>query len=133
MPILADHVQRYLQDVRPTRSPVMAEMEQFAETEHVPIVHWETGRFLATLVRATDPERVLEVGTAIGYSTLHMAEQLGRGRIVTIERDPERVGQATDFLSRAGVIDRVEIVEADARQAIEELPGPFDLLFLDAT
>jgi predicted O-methyltransferase YrrM len=76
---------------------------------------------------------VLEVGTAIGYSTLHMAEQLGRGRIVTIERDPTRVRQATDFLTRAGVADRVEIVEADAMQAIEELPGPFDLLFLDAS
>jgi predicted O-methyltransferase YrrM len=133
MAIFAEHVQRYLRELRPERSPLMREMEELAERDGIPIVHWETGRFLATLVRATDPERVLEVGTAIGYSTLHMAEQLGRGRIVTIERDPERVGQATDFLSRAGVIDRVEIVEADARQAIEELPGPFDLLFLDAT
>jgi predicted O-methyltransferase YrrM len=133
MPIYADHVQRYLQDLRPERSPVMREMEELAEREGVPIVHWETGRFLAIQVRALDPERVLEVGTAIGYSTLHMAEQLGRGRIVTIERDPTRVRQATDFLTRAGVADRVEIVEADAMQAIEELPGPFDLLFLDAS
>jgi predicted O-methyltransferase YrrM len=133
MPIYADHVQRYLQDLRPERSPVMREMEELAEREGVPIVHWETGRFLAIQVRALDPERVLEVGTAIGSSTLHMAAQLGRGRIVTIERDPTRVRQATDFLTRAGVADRVEIVEADAMQAIEELPGPFDLLFLDAS
>jgi len=133
MPILAEHVERYLHELRPERSPVMREMEELAERDGIPIVHWETGRFLAALVRATGPERVLEVGTAIGYSTLHMAEQLGRGRIVTIERDPERVRQATDFLSRAGVADRVEIVEADAMQAIEELPGPFDFLFLDAT
>ena len=133
MPILADHVQRYLQDVRPTRSPVMAAMEQFAEREHVPIVHWETGRFLATLVRATDPALVLEVGTAIGYSTLHMAQELGRGKIVTIERDPDRVKQASDYLAKAGVADRVEIVEGDAMQAIEDLPGPFDIIFLDAT
>jgi predicted O-methyltransferase YrrM len=108
-------------------------MEALAEREHVPIVHWETGRFLATLVRATDPGLVLEVGTAIGYSTLHMAQELGRGRIVTIERDPERVRQATDFLGRAGVADRVEIVEADAMDAIDRLDGPFDLIFLDAT
>ncbi|MGZ8795357.1 MAG: O-methyltransferase [Gaiellaceae bacterium] len=133
MPILADHVQRYLQDLRPARSPVMAEMEQFAEQEHVPIVHWETGRFLATLVRATDPALVLEVGTAIGYSTLHMAQELGRGKIVTIERDPDRVKQASDYLTKAGVADRVEIVEGDAMQAIESLPGPFDIIFLDAT
>jgi predicted O-methyltransferase YrrM len=133
MPIFADHVQRYLQELRPERSPVMREMEELAEREGVPIVHWETGRFLAIQVRALDPQRVLEVGTAIGYSTLHMAEQLGRGRIVTIERDPVRVRQAVDFLERAGVMDRVEIVEGDAMQAIEELPGPFDLLFLDAS
>jgi predicted O-methyltransferase YrrM len=133
VPIFTDHVIRYLQDVRPERSPVMREMEELAEREHVPIVHWETGRFLAVLVRAMDPGQVLEVGTAIGYSTLHMAEQLGRGRIVTIERDPERVRQATDFLTRAGVAEKVEIVEADAMQAIEDLPGPFDLLFLDAS
>ncbi len=133
MPILAEHVQRYLQDLRPARSPVMAEMEQFAEREHVPIVHWETGRFLATLVRATDPALVLEVGTAIGYSTLHMAQELGRGKIVTIERDPDRVKQASEYLKRGGVADRVEIVEDDAMQAIDRLPGPFDIIFLDAT
>jgi caffeoyl-CoA O-methyltransferase len=133
MPILADHVLRYLHQLRPERSPVMREMEELAEREGIPIVHWETGRFLAIQVRALDPQRVLEVGTAIGYSTLHMAEQLGSGHIITIERDPVRASQARDFLTRAGVIDKVEIVEADAMQAIEELPGPFDFLFLDAS
>jgi predicted O-methyltransferase YrrM len=133
MAILAEHVDRYLQNARPDRSPVMAEMERFAATDHVPIVPWETGRFLATLVRATDPALVLEVGTAIGYSTLHMAQELGRGKIVTIERDPARVRQATDYLERGGVADRVEIVEADAMEAIEQLSGPFDFIFLDAT
>jgi len=133
MPILAEHVDRYLQGIRPERSAVMAEMEKFAETDHVPIVHWETGRFLASLVRATDPALVLEVGTAIGYSTLHMAHELGRGKVVTIERDPARVRQASGYLERAGVADRVEIVEADATEAIDGLSGPFDLIFLDAT
>jgi predicted O-methyltransferase YrrM len=76
---------------------------------------------------------VLEVGTAIGYSTLHMAEQLERGRVVTLERDPDRAAQARDFLSRAGVSDRVELVEGDAKETIERIEGPFDLLFVDAT
>src|SRR5437762_7219833 len=102
MAIFTDHVIRYLHELRPERSPVMREMEELAEREGIPIVHWETGRFLATLVRALDPELVLEVGTAIGYSTLHMAEQLRRGRIVTIERDPNRVVQAHAYLERAG-------------------------------
>jgi predicted O-methyltransferase YrrM len=132
VPILAEHVQAYLERIRPERSPIMAEMEELAERERVPIVHWETGRMLAALCRAIDPV-VLEVGTAIGYSTLHMAEQLERGRVVTLERDPERAAQARDFLSRAGVAERVELVEGDARETIQSVEGPFDFLFVDAT
>jgi predicted O-methyltransferase YrrM len=133
VPILDDHVARYLWDLRPARGPVMKEMEELAERERIPIVHWETGRFLATLVRALDPGLVLEVGTAIGYSTLHMAETLDRGRIVTIERNSERVAQANDFLGRAGVAERVEVIEGDALEVIGRLDGPWDLIFVDAS
>jgi predicted O-methyltransferase YrrM len=132
MPILSDHVQDYLHGLRPERGEVMKEMEELAERDGVPIVHWETGRLLAALCRAMDPV-VLEVGTAIGYSTLHMAEQLERGRVVTLEYDPKRAEQARGFLERAGVADRVEIVEGDARETIAGLEGPFDFLFVDAT
>ena len=84
MPILDDQVSAYLEALQPGRSGVMAEMEAVAERDRVPIVNWETGRLLATLCRVLDPV-VLEVGTAIGYSTLHIAEQLERGRVVTLE------------------------------------------------
>jgi predicted O-methyltransferase YrrM len=131
MRILDERVDQYLRDLRPQRSDVMAEMEAVAEHDSVPIVHWETGRFLAALCRALDPA-VLEVGTAIGYSTLHMAEQLERGRVVTLERDPDRAAQARSYLQRAGVADRVELVEGDALETIGGLDGPFDLLFVDA-
>jgi predicted O-methyltransferase YrrM len=131
MRILDERVDRYLRDLRPQRSEVMAEMEAVAERDSVPIVHWETGRFLAALCRALDPA-VLEVGTAIGYSTLHMAEQLERGRVVTLERDPDRAAQARSYLQRAGVADRVELIEGDALETIAGLDGPFDLLFVDA-
>jgi predicted O-methyltransferase YrrM len=131
MRILDERVDRYLRDLRPQRSEVMTEMEAVAERDSVPIVHWETGRFLAALCRALDPV-VLEVGTAIGYSTLHMAEQLERGRVVTLERDPDRAAQARSYLQRAGVADRVELVEGDALETIGGLDGPFDLLFVDA-
>jgi predicted O-methyltransferase YrrM len=132
MPILDERVRSYLTELRPERSDVMAEMEAVADRDRVPIVSWETGRFLASLCRALDPV-VLEVGTAIGYSTLHMAEQLRDGRVVTLERDSDRAGQARDFLGRAGVAERVELVEGDALETIPELEGPFDLLFVDAT
>ena len=131
MRILDQQVADYLHGLRPERSPLIADMEELAERDGVPIVAWETGRFLATLCRALDP-RVLEVGTAIGYSTLHMAEQLERGRVTTLEVDPARVEQARRFFERGGVSDRVEVVEGDANQTIPELEGPFDLLFVDA-
>jgi predicted O-methyltransferase YrrM len=73
------------------------------------------------------------VGTAIGYSTLHMAEQLENGRVVTLERDPERAAQARSYLERGGVVERVEIVEGDALETLPELDGPFDVLFVDAS
>jgi predicted O-methyltransferase YrrM len=132
VPILDDQVERYLRKLRPERSPLMAEMEALAERHSVPIVQWETGRFLAALCRALDPV-VLEIGTAIGYSTLHMAEQLERGRVVTLERDPNRASQARDYLERGGVAGRVELVEGDALETIARLGGPFDLLFVDAS
>ena len=132
MRILEEVVEHYLRDLRPERSPVMREMEEHAERDSIPIVQWETGRLLAVLCRVLDPV-VLEVGTAIGYSSLHMAEQLERGRVVTLERDPERVAQARTYLERGGVADRVELVEGDALETLPELAGPFDLLFVDAS
>jgi predicted O-methyltransferase YrrM len=131
MRILDERVERYIHSLRPERSPVMAEMEAVAERDGVPIVPWETGRFLAGLCRAMDPV-VLEVGTAIGYSTLHMAEQLVDGRVVTLEMDAARARQAREFWERAGVSDRIELIEGDARSTIEDVPGPIDLLFVDA-
>ena len=132
MRILDEAVERYLHNLRPERSEVMHEMEQHAERDSIPIVHWETGRLLAVLCRVLDP-LVLEVGTAIGYSTLHMAEQLRNGRVVTLERDPERASQARDYLERGGVAGRVEIVEGDALETLPGVEGPFDLLFVDAS
>jgi predicted O-methyltransferase YrrM len=129
--ILDERVADYIHGLRPERSEVMREMEALAERDSIPIVHWEAGRLLATLCRVLDPV-VLEVGTAIGYSTIHMAEQLEAGRVVTLEVDPKRAAAARGFFERAGVADRVEVVEGDANETIPTLEGPFDLLFVDA-
>jgi predicted O-methyltransferase YrrM len=132
MRILEEIVETYLRELRPERSELMREMEEHAERDSIPIVQWDTGRLLAVLCRVLDPV-VLEVGTAIGYSTLHMAEELQDGRVVTLERDPERAAQARSYLERGGVSERVEIVEGDALETLPELDGRFDLLFVDAS
>jgi predicted O-methyltransferase YrrM len=134
MGIRTPHVQGHLEGLRPARDEVLADMEELAARDGVPIVEWETGRLLATLVAALAPRRVVEVGTAIGYSTLHMARELPPGgRIVTLERDPARIAQAHDFWERAGVADRIELVEGDALASLRRVDGPFDLVFLDAS
>jgi predicted O-methyltransferase YrrM len=132
MRILDEVVEQYLHGLQPERSAVIREMEAHAERDRIPIAEWETARLLGVLCRVLDPV-VLEVGTAIGYSTLQMAEQLRSGRVITLERDPERAAQAREYLDRGGVSDRVEIVEGDALETIGSLEARFDLLFVDAT
>ena len=116
--------------------PVLTEMEGVAEAESIPILSRDSGRMLAVL--AADRRRVLEVGTAIGYSTLWMALALPTdGTIVTIDPDRARTDRARDFWRRAGVPDnRISVVNAPALEAFagstRELGGPFEMVFIDA-
>jgi caffeoyl-CoA O-methyltransferase len=116
--------------------PVLVEMEAEAAPEGIPILDRASGRILATL--AANRHRIVEIGTAIGYSTLWMA--LGQpvdGSIVTVDPNAERTARARAFWRRASVPDeRVTIVEAKALDALAAddpaLAGPFDLAFIDA-
>jgi caffeoyl-CoA O-methyltransferase len=115
---------------------VLLEMEAVAEPEGIPILSRDSGRMLALLAR--DRRRVVEVGTAIGYSTLWMALALpDDGTIVTIDPDRDRTTRAQELWRRAGVADGVVgVVNAPALDAFAsgtpELAGPFDLAFIDA-
>jgi len=98
----------------------------------VPIVVPETGALLQVLARAAGARRIVEVGTAIGVSTLHLAQALAPGgEIVTFEVDPERQEAARDYLRRAGVLDSVELRLQDAREGLAGLSPGFDLAFVD--
>jgi caffeoyl-CoA O-methyltransferase len=91
------------------------------------------GRFLEMLVWAAAPRRVLEIGTYSGYSALSMAPALPEGgRIVTCEIDEERAAVARRYIAESPWADRVEVRVGPALDTIAELPGPFDLVFIDA-
>jgi len=94
----------------------------------------DTGRLLWILVHATRATRLLEVGTSNGYSTIWLADaaRTTGGRVTSLERNPEKVRLARANLARAGLADRVEIREGVAAETLATLPGPFDLVFLDA-
>lgn len=117
--------------------PVFLEMEEAAGgLRSIPILDRESGRVLAAL--AAGRRRIVEVGTAIGFSTLWMALAMpANGTIVTIDPDASRTGRARDFWRRAGVPDdRIEVVNEPALEAFRSrdarLAGPFDMVFIDA-
>lgn len=120
----------YLRGFVPERDALLQELEQRAEEGYIPILDLESAGFLRVLLAMTRPQRILEVGTAIGYSTIWFGRH-SEAQITTMERDPERAAEARVNLQRAGLGERVELLEGDALEMIEGL-GMYDLIFLDA-
>jgi predicted O-methyltransferase YrrM len=130
--IVTDAVETYLASSRAGPDPVLAEMEEQGRREGIPIVVPETGALLNVLAMACDARRVVEVGTAIGVSTLYLARALPtKGRVLTFEIDAARHRAAQAYLERAGVLDRVDLRLQDAREGLAELDGEFDMAFID--
>ncbi|WP_225829840.1 O-methyltransferase [Streptomyces sp. NK08204] len=112
---------------------VMLEMETIARDEGIPVIGRLEGAIVRTLtaLRGDAVTRVLDIGTAIGYSALWLAYALPEGgKVTSIELDPERAARAADFIDRAGMADRVEILVGDAFELIPQL-GTYDLIFQD--
>jgi predicted O-methyltransferase YrrM len=131
--ILLQPVQeRYLERLLPPRDPLLREMEEQAAKEDIPISDPEIGRMLGILARATGARRIVEVGTAIGYGAICLARGAPEARVVTIDTDPERLSAARSYLERAGVADRVDLVEGPALEVLARLQPPFDLAYVDA-
>ena len=134
IPTLADH--DWIENVAPPVHPTLAAIERDAEPDNVPILDRASGRVLAAL--ASDRRRIVEVGTAIGYSTLCMAlAQPDGGTIVTIDPDVNRTLRAREHWRSAGIADElITVVNEPALEAFgaghDALEGPFDMAFIDA-
>ncbi|MBP1642811.1 MAG: putative O-methyltransferase mdmC [Acidobacteria bacterium] len=131
-PILRPRQARYLERLRPPRDPLRREMEAAAAAEGIPIASPDLARLLEALAAIRPDGRVLEVGTAIGYGTLHLARGAHAGTVVSIDSDAERLERARGYLERAGVAGRVELVHGRALEVLARLEPMFDLVFLDA-
>lgn len=128
-PVVAD----YLSALYPPSDPLLAEMERKGEADGVPIVLRDGGLVLGVLARAVGARRVVECGTAIGVSTLHLARAVGEGgTVITFDVDPDRQATARAYLERAGVADRVDLRLEPALDGLRGVEGPFDLAFIDA-
>jgi predicted O-methyltransferase YrrM len=125
---------RYLETAHPEPHPLLLELERHGRNDDVPIVSRETGRLLSTIVHAMQANRILEVGTGYGYSTLWMAfAQPRMGKIWTIEPDTHRTDVALSYFRRAGEDDYIEIFNTPALELLENFPHRnLDIVFIDA-
>ena len=128
--ILEPAVTEYLSGLEPDPDPLLAEMRAHGERDRIPIVHDVTGGLLEVLAASTGATRAVEVGTAIGVSTLHLAR--GGAHVTSFEVDPERHEQAQRYLARDGRAEQVDLRLQDATEGLAELePGGYDLGFID--
>lgn len=120
----------YVTGLEPEPDPLLAEMRAHGERDQIPIVHHVTGGLLEILATATGARRAVEVGTAIGVSTLHLAR--GGAHVTSFEVDAERHEKAKEYLARDGRADQVDLRLQDATEGLATLePGSFDLAFID--
>lgn len=127
------HILRYLSDITVRRDPLLNEMENYARKENIPVIQRESSRLLEVFCVLAKPRRILELGTAIGYSAIILAKAMGPSGIVdTVEMDDIRVMEAKKYIERAGLEKTIRILQGDAYEVLQCLGTPYDLIFLDA-
>lgn len=130
--VLDLELQLFLRTLLPEEDAVLQEMRDYAEENNIPVVDPEVGYLLHLLTGLVQPKRVLEIGTAIGCSTIAMARAMHTGTITTIELTEKRYTMAQKFFQKAGVENRIQAVLGDARQLILQQEELYDMIFMDA-
>ncbi|MBA3925204.1 class I SAM-dependent methyltransferase [Listeria rustica] len=127
-------IHNYLLSHIPERKPFFMELEAYAEQHEVPIMEVDSMHFMLQIMQIQQPKRILEIGTAIGYSALRMADALPDVHIVTMERDEVRYDRAWHNVHAFGAEDRIEVLLMDALEdsSIVLEKENFDAIFIDA-
>lgn len=128
---VSDALQKYMDGLVPPRDKVLARMEDEAHRENIPIVDTHEGQLLMLLVRLQGGRRILELGTATGYSGIWMLRGAERGVLTTFEMDPERAARARANFTEAGYGEAATVIEENAVQGLEKLDDKFDVCFID--
>ncbi len=132
--IVTPYVTSYIREKTVQKNELLIKLEKYAEENNVPIVEPETARLLSVLTKLVRPKRILEVGCAIGYSSILMSEALqADGEIITLEYDENMVKTARKNVKEAGLDGVIHVVEADAKDYLSyiEEDESFDIVFLD--
>jgi caffeoyl-CoA O-methyltransferase len=129
---MQEDVEDYLYELLPKRDEVLNEMEAYAAEHEVPIIGPAVARILALLVQVSGAQRIFELGSAIGYSTVWLARAAGpQAQITYTDSDPENARRASDYFERAGVADRIQVEIGDALALFAKTTGTFDMVFND--
>lgn len=131
--IVDERMVTYIRSLERPENPVIEAIEQEALDSFVPIIRKETQSFLKVMMLMNRPARVLEVGTAVGFSAILMSEYLPEGsHITTIENYEKRIPIARNNFKRAGKEEQITLIEGDALEVMKTLDGPYDFIFMDA-
>lgn len=132
--IVYPQIQEFLRGLIPENEGPLKEMEEQAKRETIPIVPPETAQLLYFLSMAHKAQKILEIGTAIGYSTTWLAYGAARqgGHVTSIEIDPRRIPQAQENFNRLGIAKMITLIYGDAREVMTGMDEEFDLIFMDA-
>lgn len=130
--IVYEYITEFLRKDIPPRSGILGELEEYAALNSIPIVQPETAQFLEVLTKIKRPERILEIGCAIGYSAMLMAQSLkDNGSITTLEWDRDTAELAQENIRRAGLDNVINVINKDAKEVLPTLTGEYDIIFLD--
>lgn len=131
--IVDERLVTYINSLDKGNTAVLDQIEREALESYVPIIRKDMQSFLKLLLTVQKPMRVLEVGTAVGFSAILMAEYAPEGcKIVTIENYDKRIPIAKQNFERAGKSDQITLLEGDATEVLKTLEEPFDMIFMDA-
>ena len=127
------NITEYIRSLMKEEKNDLSHIESEARVNHVPIVKPETKELLRTLVLLKKPMKILEVGAAVGFSSLYMnSYQPEGGTIITIERNEKRIQKAKEIIKNQGKEEQITLLEGDAIEILKGLDGSFDLIFVDA-
>lgn len=131
--ILSHGQQEYLFSFLKKSDQLLEEMETYAQKNNVPILSKDSADFIEKLIVISNPERVLEIGTAIGYTTIRIARKLRKKSIIhTIEKSSDNIPVAAENISRSGVRKKIKIFEGEASEIMDGFKKKYDFIFLDA-
>ena len=131
--IVDERMVTYIRSLEVPESAVIEAIEQEALRDRVPIIRKEMQSFLKVLLRIKRPMRILEVGAAVGFSSILMSEYMPEGgHITTIENYDKRIPIARANFKRAGKEEQIDLIEGEALEVMQGLEGPYDLIFVDA-